>query len=66
MSISQADGYSEGLACEHEYLVGPPCGDAAAWVLRGIARCNAHFDRFVLSQAPKHQADLRAEAQRLP
>ena len=66
MSVPQADGYSEGLGCEHDYLVGPPCGEPAVWVFRGVARCAEHFDRFVASHAGKYHADIRAEAQPIP
>lgn len=65
-SVPQADGYSDGLACEHEYMVGPPCAEPAAWVLRGVARCADHFTRFIDSHAWTHQADLRHEARRAP
>lgn len=36
--------YDEGLACEHDFLVGPPCSDPAAWITpTGRALCEQHF-----------------------
>jgi hypothetical protein len=64
--VPQADDYSEGLACEHGYMIGPPCNEAAFWVLRGTARCAEHFEAFVEGHLPKYRDDLRAEAQRIP
>lgn len=63
--VPQADGYAEGLACEHQYMIGPPCGDEAVVLLRGIARCEYHFEQFVRAHDPRHWDDLRKEAQRL-
>jgi len=65
-AIPQADGYADGLACEHQYLVGPACGDEAVVLLRGVARCEPHFEQFVRSHTAKYQDDLRREARRLP
>jgi hypothetical protein len=63
VSITQADGYADGLACEHEYMVGPPCGAEAVVLLRGVARCGDHFRQFVNGHDEKYQDDLRQEAQ---
>lgn len=63
MSSPQADGYSEGILCEHDFLVGPSCGEPAVRVFRGVARCAEHFERFVASHAWKYHADIRLEAQ---
>jgi hypothetical protein len=53
--------YDEGLACEHEYMIGPPCGEPAAWLLGGVAYCEQHFDVRTL-----RDSGLRARAHPLP
>lgn len=62
------NGYHEGLACEHRYIVNDSvCGDAAHVVLCGKALCETHFEDRILevsrgADGERQAAELRFAA----
>lgn len=57
--------YAQGVACEKDFLVGPPCGVAATVVSLGRAYCTEHFEDLLLGRPEEEQERFCSEAVRL-
>lgn len=57
--------YAQGVACERDYLVGPPCGAAATLVLEGRAYCAECLADLLLSLDERGQERVERNLVRL-